>query len=252
MTFVQLYSTFLDIELASSDTTQLFTTARRKAAINEGQKAFARDTDCLKRYGTISVVDGTGEYDVEAALTDFIRLFEDPSIKIVDSSDTRYIQGNDLPRKTTAQLDWEHPGWRAADAGTPMAWYERLDGGSTYIGLTPAPDVGSGETWTILVPYVALPADLSADADVPFTVSSDAPVRLSAYHKALVHYAAAELEPLRKNYAGVQRQMTLYNSYIARYLEDERAAGPDQITLMRGYYDESRRQTRAVDWRRYP
>jgi hypothetical protein len=252
MTFVQLYSTFLDIELASSDTTQLFTTVRRKLAVNEAAKAFARMTDCLKRYGSVPIIDETGEYDLEVAFTDFIRVLEDPSVKIIGASDTRYIQGDDLPRRDPAQLDWENPNWRAADAGTPMAWYLRPDGGATFLGLTPAPDVGSGEMWTILVPYSALPADMSADIDLPFTVSSNSPIRIAPYHQALVHYAAASLEPLRKNYAGAQRQMSLYNDYIAKYYEDERTSGPDQITMMRGYFDESKRQTRAVDWRRFP
>ena len=46
--FSSLYSARLDRELGTDDSTVLFTTARRKAAINEGQAEFADLTECLR------------------------------------------------------------------------------------------------------------------------------------------------------------------------------------------------------------
>ena len=252
MTFQQLWDDQLDIELASSDQTILFTATRRKKAVNDAQDAFVRMTGCTKRYGTISITDETDEYNILTTLTDYIKLAGDPSIKIVSSSSTRYIQGkDDFPRRDPEWLDAITPGWRAYDAGTPTAWYLRRDSGVEYLGATPPPDVASGETWTWIVPYVAQPTTMSNNSDEPFTTNSVA-LPISEYHQALVHYAAAQLEPLRKNYSGVTRQQQLYAGYVANYLQDEQADGNDQIWFERNYYGESNRSARVLDPTRYP
>jgi hypothetical protein len=72
MTFAQLYGESLNRELGSDDTTQLFTTVRRKAAINEAQREFARVTECYTREATIPLVIGQMEYDLDChALAQF-------------------------------------------------------------------------------------------------------------------------------------------------------------------------------------
>lgn len=252
MTFVQLYSTRLNIELGSDQTT-LFTTVLRKQAINDAMDAWVRVTGCTKRYGSISISDGVGEYDLEASFTDYIRLAGDPSIKIVNGSDTRWIQGLDaFPKRDPEELDRLEPNWRAAPAGTPAFWYIREDGGSTYLGGSPAPDITAPEVWTWSVPYVASPTALSADADVPFTISSGVIARLTTYHQALAHYGAAVLEPLRKNYAGAQRQMGLFAGFVAQYETRKVKDGSDQVTFARNYYEDATSAPRAVDQRRYP
>ena len=65
MTFLELYGTELDRELGTVDRTQRFTTARRQAAINAAQVEFVKRTECLTRSVSISLVDGTREYDLE-------------------------------------------------------------------------------------------------------------------------------------------------------------------------------------------
>lgn len=55
MTFVDLYGIQLDIELGSADRTQLFTTARRKKAVNDAMHNFERITSCTPAYGSISL-----------------------------------------------------------------------------------------------------------------------------------------------------------------------------------------------------
>jgi len=251
LVFSDLYGSRLNTELSSEDTTQLFTTVLRKKAINDAQDAFVRMTACTKRYASIAIVDGTQEYDLEA-LTDYIRQLGPPSVKVVKAgASDRYIQGEAFPRRDPEWLDRLEPGWRAASAGTPCAWYIREDGGSTYVGLHPKPDVGSGETWTLIQPYLADPADLTADGDEPFTISSAIVARLRPFHQALVHYAAAMLEPLRKNYSGYDRQMKLFAGYVANYIAQHTEDAPAQITLRRDYYGDSFSQ-RPPDWRTWP
>lgn len=250
MTFSDLYSTRLNIELGSEDVV-LFTTVLRKQAVNDAQAAFVRLTGCTKRYANISISDGTQEYDLEA-VTDYIRQLGSPSIKIAESGVTdTYIQGHEaFPRRDPEWLDQTEPGWRSASAGTPHCWYIREDGGSTYIGLHAKPDVGSGETWTLITPYLADPAAMTATTDVPFTFSSSPILRLYPYHQALVHYAAAVLEPLRKNYSGYDRQMKLFSGYVANYVAQHTEDALTQITLRRDYYGES--MAPVQDPRRWP
>lgn len=250
MTFLELYGTKLDTELATADRTQLFTTARRQAAIRDAEREFVRITRCTTRLGVIPISDGVTEYAVYSTLTDYITLDGAPSIRITGTSSVRYIQGPELfPRRTPQELDRLEPGWRAVSAGTPSSWYLR-DDGALYLGMTPAPDVTSPDTWAWLVPYIASPTALSADADVPFTVGGTAMARLGEFHQALVHHAAGQLELLRKNYSEAGRQMQLFTGYVAQYLQDQRQHGHTELTLARNYFAESGRRQRASDPRR--
>ena len=53
-TFSELYSTRLTQELGTDDASRLFTTARRKAAINAGLLQFADLTECTLRQSTVA------------------------------------------------------------------------------------------------------------------------------------------------------------------------------------------------------
>jgi hypothetical protein len=251
MTFGQLYGEALNVELASSDTTQLFTTVRRKAAINEAMQAFVRETGCTKRNGTLTVVDGDGEYDLETEFTDFLRLAGDPGLKVVNGSSTRWIQGKTaFPQTDVDTLDWTHPGWRDLDPGQPECWYLDEADGDKLFGIVPPPDFASGDTWTARIPYVAKPTALSADADIPFTVGSDYHLSLEPFHQGLAHYGAARLEALRKNYDGFDRQMKLYAGYVGLYRKERLAGGTGTIQLARDYYGEQHSDRWSEDPRR--
>lgn len=250
MDFSQLYGTKLDIELASADRTQLFTTERRKEAINDAMLAFVRQTGCTKKYGEIDITDSTEEYNVYDSFTDWIRHMGNPSIRVTSGSNIRYYQGRDFPRRSKEELDRLEPSWRSASDATPAAWYLEPNGGELLLGVYPPPDITAGDTWDWIVPYLAKPTTMSLDAAVPFTVGGEVILSLEPYHQGLVHYAAAQLEPLRKNYSGSERQMKLYTSYVAQYLQQQRQDGPDQITMVRSYYGDT--QSRAMDPRRYP
>lgn len=232
MTFETLYGTELDRELATTDTTVRFTTARRKAAINAAQLEFAKRTHCLTRQTTVALSDGTQEYDLEATIADFGGISaQGVSIRITDSNaNVRYIEGDDLIETTVERLNVEESGWRAADPGTPVYVYLRRDGGTSNLGFHPAPDVASGDTWVALLPYWAIPADMSADADEPFTISSNTIKSLRPYHRGLVHYAAHDLEKLRKDVERQAMQLQLFEGYIAEY---EQAMKPMRGTKVR-------------------
>jgi hypothetical protein len=239
MTFLELYGAKLDRELGSADTTLLFTTARRKAAINDAQQEWVRLTESFTREASVALVDGTAEYDLEAVVTaaDYQWLCEQGlEVNIVDASgNTRTLAGDELPRRTIAWLNRYDPSWRSAAAATPLAHYIREDGGTVTVGLYPAPSIGAGATWTLRVPYVARPADLTLDADVPFSVAGNAKAALYAWHQALVHYAAGLLERLRKDRVASDAQMQLFGAFVTDYLQRHRARAPQHITFQRSY-----------------
>jgi hypothetical protein len=242
MTFGDLYGTLLDRELGSSDRTQLFTTARRKAAINEAQLEFVRVTEALTSQGTIALVDDTAEYDLETNFSAFLWVAADgvqvKKVLTATGAVIAWLAGDDLPMIRPVGLDRDDMGsWRSASAGTPMQAYVREDGGATYLGFTPTPNIPSTETWTAYVTYVAKPSDMSADADEPFTVSSNVKKTLAPWHQALVHFAASQLERLRRNPVSVQEQRQLFASYVADYLQRRRSQtrGPKVIRLAHDY-----------------
>jgi hypothetical protein len=234
MIFSDLYGTELDRELGSADRTVLFTTARRKAAVNAAQVEFLKRTECLQRQTTIALVDDTQEYDLES-VTDFAWIAsQGPSVKIVNGSTTRYLEGDDLTVTTAGRLNVEQPNWRAASKGTPEEYYERIDGGARYIGLHPKPLI-SGETWTLVLPYVVVVADLSADSDVPFTVSSNALSSLRPWHRALVHYAAYDCEKYRKDIARSGAQLQLFEAEIQKFISNQKGSNGNVVRFAHDY-----------------
>lgn len=246
MQFSDLYGAKLDTELASADRVKLFTTAKRKGFINDGQREFLKQTECLTKEGTIAIVDGTAEYDIESTLTDFTwitKVGARLARTVTATGAVTYLAGPmDLPLKSEDWLDRNEPGWRSWTAGTPQYQYVRESGGSVYLGLAPAPDVPSTETWAVIVPYVILPTDMSADIDVPFTVSSNVKLRLWPWHQALVHWAAAQCERLRKEDAREKKQLELFAGYVTDYLQRQRPKGGQAVQFAHDY--RARRQTR--------
>jgi hypothetical protein len=255
MLFNAAYGAQLDMELGSADRSILFTTARRKQAINDAMHNFERITSCTPVYGTIPLLDGVGEYDLFLTFPNYISLQERgaPAVKTVDpAGNVAWFQGDSLPQRDPVWLDRETPGWRADPKGTPLAWYLREDAGTTWVGLDPAPAVTAGWTRSLLVPYLASSDDLVSDGDVPFSVNGKSFARLIPYHQGLVHYAAGLLEPLRKNYSAVSRQMSVYAGYVAQYMTKTRRDGPDQVTFARNYLADATRPNRPVDTHRWP
>ena len=243
MQFLELYTTALDTELGSIQTT-LFTTVRRKRAINLGQTEFLRLTNCYVRRYSLTLVDDTAEYDLIASIgeANFFRLSSQlPVIKRTISSTVTHLGGQDLPRRSPDWLDEHRPGWRDADEGTPTAWYIREEEGTTLFGLNPPPKIAVGDTWLGLIPYVAIPDTLSGDTDEPFSTGTPTQTDLRPYHQALAHFGAGKMELLRRNYPASDRQMQLFAGYVADFLENRKVEGPQHVVLARSYLGDANR-----------
>lgn len=250
MTFIELYGTELDRELGTADRTQRFTTARRKAAINAGQIEFVRRTECLTREASIALSDGVDEYDLEASATDFGWISKQGlSISIDNGTTVRYLEGDDLTFTTIERLNTEQPGWRAWPDGDPRFYYVRVDGGSRYLGLAPAPSI-STETVAARVPYVVVPADMSGDADEPFTVAGNPLRSLRFYHRALVYFAAFDLEKLRKDTQREGLFAQLFDAEVMKYLAEQKPRQPRTVRFGTPY--RGRVSFARLDPRRYP
>lgn len=232
MDFVTLYGTELDRELGTADRVQRFTTLRRKAAVNAAQLQWVKDTECFTKETSVSLSDGVQEYDLEATITDLAWIAkEGVSIKIVSGSNTRYIEGKDLEVTTVARLDVEEPNWRAVAAATPQKRYQRRDGGRVFLGLHPKPSITGSDTWTALVRTVIIPDDMVNDSDEPFTLNSNPIKSMRPWHRALVYFAAFDLEKFRKDTAREQAMFQLYQAEVAKFTGMEKPKVGERIML---------------------
>lgn len=247
MQFSTLYGRLLDQELGTADSTVLFTDARRKAGINDGLREFADLTECFVRVSSVTVTGGTGEYDLHSTAViadqDFVRLAADQAVEFhyTDASSfTQYLSGADLPERTVRWLDTYEPGWRdstsvSSGAQVPSVFYQRGDGGAWLLGFYPVPSTGSSASAKALVPYVADPQPLTSDTQEPFTVSGNIRRDLRPYHRAAVHYAAHQLEKLRRDEQASDRQLQKFMGYVSRYLQSLRKKGGSALTYARRY-----------------
>lgn len=256
MTFQDLYLTDLTTELGSADLIR-FTAALRKRYVNEGQRVFNEQTSCFVRRMAIALTTLVSEYDLESSAvitaTDYLWPSKTTaSLKRVDAGgNVSYAEGPDLPFKSEEELNQTRSNWRAESAGTPDCWTVRDDGGSEYLVLVPAPSIPAGETWTLLWPYVAQPADMSGDSDEPYSVSGNARTTLRPYHRGILYYAAAQMEKLRKNVEGVDRQMKMFAAEVSKYFADQQPKRGSSIRLAQNYRTRLR-GARPLDPLRYP
>jgi len=244
--FGALYQSELDLQLNNSDSNTLFTTARRKAAINDAAREFAVLTECYVRRATISVSCNTAEY-VLSTISDYARIAKDGLVEYhrTDSNGAlTQLAGEDFPRRDELWRNRYEPGWRTSTTPVehPQGYYLRPDGGRQLLGLSEPPDVGSSETASLIVPYVARPEPMTDSTHVPFTdASGNTRFDLVEYHQALPHYAAHKLLPLIGDAQGAQQQLQAFMGYVARYNQNTRPKGGTHVTVARSYYRESRR-----------
>lgn len=252
--FSSLYGTRLDRELGSADSTQLFTTARRKSAINEAQEEFARLTNCLERRSSITIVGWTGEYDLNSAAVLSGQDFYEWAPRGVEfrytdaTSNVTVLHGDALPRRDPNWLDRYAPGWDVSTWTSttvmpqlPSYWYERFDGGARYLGFTPLPSSGSSASMEAVITYQARPSPMTSDTNEPYTVNSSRRFDLRPYHQALVHYAAHQLEKLRRDDQASERQLQRFLGYVTQYLQAMRKKGGTSLTFARTYFQHSRK-----------
>lgn len=245
--FGDLYQNALDVELGTNDSAVLFTTARRQHAINEGYRQFADLTECLVQESTVSVSSSAQEFNLLSTtvlpLGSFARMSaRGPVYRTYDTNGTvtRVVAGDDFPQRAIQWLDAADNGWRSTTAGTPGAWYLRPDGGALYFGFDRPANVSTSETAELTVPYVPQVSSMTASTDVPFTVSGAVRVDLAPYHAALTHYAAHDLEKLRKDMAASDRQLQKFLGYVQRYWQAMRPKGGRSLRKQKSYFQKAR------------
>lgn len=245
-TFSDLYSSRLIQELGT-DETRLFTTARKKNAINAGLLQFVDLTECLLRQSTLTSSHGVREYDLLstallAGSSQFLRLSKQGPEYHFTSTTGRvtYTAGDDFPRREIPWLHQNAPGWRESTAGTPQSYYLRPDGGHLYFGVDTPPTINStaGESGQFVIPFVAKPPTLTSDTSIPFTFGTVTRTDLEPYHQAAVHFAASDLEKLRVNKDASQMQLQIGLGYVQRYLQMLRPKGGAQVRSARNYFQE--------------
>ena len=233
----------------NNDSTQLYTSARRQQAIQDAADEFADLTECLTQQVTISVSCNTTEYSLLAS-TNFVRLAKQ-GVEYLHTSSNDYLTqraGDDFPQRPIPYQNRVEPGWRASTTPvlTPSAWYQRVDGPSVLIGLYEPPKVGSSETAVLRVPIVIQHEAMASTSVEPFTVNSTVRIDLRPYHKALEHYAAAQLLPLTGDEAGAERQMQIFLGYVSRYLGQQRPRGGQMVSYATNYLQRARGGHRDV------
>lgn len=250
--FEDLYSAKLDLELNSSDSNTLYTTARRKQAVNDGFVEFADLTECFIRQSSIAVSCNTTEYmllssGVLGGSTDYTRLAVQGVEYRVRSSGSSatwvtWLSGDDFVQRPIEWRNRQMSGWRQSTTPTtPTGYYIRQDGGNLVIGLDVPPKVGSSQHAELIVPYVARPAAMTSTGEVPFTVNSTTRYDLTLYHQAAAHYAAYKLLPLIGDEQGSQSQLQKFMGYVTRYLQSARPKGGTFVQFGVNYLRNARR-----------
>ncbi len=260
--FDALYGPALNLELNSSDSNTLFTTARRQQGINDGLQEFADLTECYIRQSSITVSCNTLEYLLSggalANSTDFSRFSAQGLEYRVRSSGATptwitWLTGDEaFPQRPIEWRNAQMPGWRqSTNPVTPTGYYLRPDGGNVYLGLDAPPNVGSSQHAEVTVPYIARPVQLSASTDVPFTsTSGQTRTDLTIFHQATVHYAAYKLLPLIGDEQGSQSQLQKFMGYVTRYLQQHRPKGGQQVRFAHNYLKAARGGSRSGRWDR--
>lgn len=252
----------LSFELGTDDSTVLYTSARRESVLLEGEREFARLTECLVAQSSITCSNGVAEYNVLDASTAFAHVSgQQPEYRLISSNSTvsgstRHTAGLGFPRTDIERLNRETPGWRdSTGASAPMSWYLRRDRAQLMIGLYPPPTIQSSETGTLMVPSIVVPTQSTisdGSTGEPFTFGgSSVRTDLRPYHQALVHYGAYKLFKLRRDTDASQQQLQIFLGYVTSYLKETRPRAGQRISLRKTYFDDARRRgKRTTDWNR--
>jgi hypothetical protein len=250
-TFSDLYDNALHVELGSNDTAVLFTTVRRKHAINEGYRQFAALTECFVRQETINCTQAVQEFNLNSTTViadgDYIRpATQGPVFQISDSNGLRQTLSGDLfPQVSVPYLDYGSQDWRSTGVGYPTGWYLRSDGGQRFLGVDRPVGLSTSSTETarILWPYIAKPSSMTQDNEVPFAADGLSRSDLYEYRQAFVHYAAHDLEKLRKDKDASDYQLKKFQGYVQRYLDVQRPKGNRVVRAAVSYFSRSRRSS---------
>ena len=246
--FSQLYGDDLTTELGTNDTSVLFTDARRKHAVNQGYRQFADLTECFTKRSSVTVSSSAQEFNLNssavlAGSSGFLRMAgEGPVyIKTDTAGNQQIFAGEDFPQRAIPYLDSADPGWRSTlTPGNPTGWYLRDSGGQKLFGFDRPADVSTSETAELLIPFVCNPSSMTSDTAIPFAVSTNYRNDLYPYHQACVHYAAHQMEKLRRDDERAEKQMQLFMGYVVRYTQQHRKKGYNSVRVSRSYFRNAR------------
>ena len=256
-TFSHLYSSALDRELGTDDSTRLFTTGRRKDAINEGLQQFAVLTHCLTRQVSVTLEHGQAQIVLTSTAVssnaDFLSLAPQPEeFRYTDTNGTlTVVSGLDLQRVSVGWLDRNEPGWQNSSATstgvyqTPRYTFLRTGPDGQQLDLMPPPGRRStGDSMAMVLYFHALPPTLSADTQVPFLSTTVAAGRGTPvpdlFHYAAVHYGAAQLEKLRRDFEASQQQMQSFLGYVTEWQHQHEPKGMRTVQMGRSYFSDVR------------
>lgn len=246
--FSQLWGDDLTVEIGTNDTSVLFTDARRKHAINQGYRQFADLTECFTKRSSVTVSSSAQEFNLNSSATlsgssGFLRIAAEGPVYITTDTagNQQILAGEDFPQRAIPYLDSAESGWRSTTTpGDPTGWYLRDNGGSKFFGLDRPADVSTSETAEILIPFVANPSSMTSDTAIPFAVSTNYRNDLYPYHQGLVHYAAMQMEKLRRDEERADKQLQLFMGYVVRYNQANRKKGANGVRAARSYFARSR------------
>lgn len=250
--FSQLWGDDLTTELGTNDTSVLFTDARRKHAINQGYRQFADLTECFVKRSSITVSSSAQEFNlnsssVMAGSSGFLRIAgEGPAYIKTDTAGNQQIFAGDdsFPQRAIPFLDASDEGWRSTQTpANPTGWYLRSSGGRLLLGFDCPADVSTSETAELIVPFVCNPSSMTSDTAIPFTESTNYRNDLYPYHQAFVHYAAHQMEKLRRDKEAAKEQMQLFMSYVQRYVQQNRKKGTNGVRTSRNYFKDAARRS---------
>lgn len=249
-TFGQLTGPRLNALIRTDDSTVLFTTGRRSSAVNLGIQKFAEFTDCYVRISSVACSCNTTEYNLLSSSilgsTDFVKLSsQGVEYHLTDSNgDLRTAAGDDFPRRDIEWLNRYSPGWRESTTvvDMPSGYYIRATGGQMVLGLPERPDVGSSETATLLVPYIARPAPITSTSERPFTdTGGNVRTDLEQYDDGIVYYAAHHLEQYRGDDQASEKWFQKFLGVVDRCKAAMRPKGPQYVTFGRHYLKDASR-----------
>lgn len=243
MTFEELSKDELSIVLNNSDTSVLYTGARRRKAINDACEEFADLTECTLQQWSVVCSCNVTENTLTAI--NYIRIAKQ-GVEYVHTSSNGFVtqaSGDDFPRRDLVWRNRFDVGWRASTTPVlvPSGYYLREDSSAVFIGLNEPPKIGSSETGTLIVPLVMQPTAMTSSGEVPFSSRVD----LKPYHKALPFYAGYKLLGLTGDDQGAQASLQKFLGYVARYTQNTRPKGGQHVTVGRSYLRESMRRTRG-------
>lgn len=244
MIFSSLYGGKLDRELGTDDRQVLFTTERRQGAVNDGIKRFNDDTECFVNTQVFTPTPAATDFTLSSTIflpgLPFMRFSGQTPLRVLyyTAAGTEVYGPDRLVQRSEWWLSRYVPGYYDEYFVTPTVkqiprYYSlRQNQGATVLRFSPQLSTAAGDDVQIELNYVAEPPALTLDTEEPYYLAPE----VRPYHQAIVHYAAAQLEKLRRDYTASDRQMAWYQEYVDRWRRSHQHVGGQVLQFARSYF----------------